>query len=155
MERHPLQLGITYLFAAAVVCCLLLADGVGAEGRGTLTIGNFAVGGVVRPSAPGVPLRESTPGFLGRYGRELDKTSEKDIYIVREEKRIPRYFWEDLWLRITPVQKQGNDWVVNPDVDYWAYWGSIDADSKTNFIYVDPEEIDSSLRESITNEWWK
>ena len=94
-------------------------------------------GTVIRPLHDGIPLRESAPGFLGLYGREIDKTKEGDLYLITKGKLTQHFFRNSVWIKIVPVPKTK----VEKNKVYWAYWGYVDQDTEPNFVAVVPSEL--------------
>lgn len=97
-------------------------------------------GTVIKPLHDGIPLRESAPGFLGLYGREIDKTKEGDLYLLTEGKLMQHFFRNSVWIKIVPIPKT-EDGESEKNKGYWAYWGYVDQDTEPNFVAVVPSEL--------------
>ena len=97
-------------------------------------------GTVLRPLHEGLPLRESAPGFLGLYGRALDKTRGGDLYLLTEGRLMQHFFRNSVWVKIVPVPTS-DDGEPQESKAYWAYWGSADRDVEPNFVAVGSGEL--------------
>ena len=99
-------------------------------------------GTVLKPLHDGIPLRESAPGFLGLYGREIGKTKEGDLYLLTEGKQVQHFFRHAVWIKIVPVPKTGER-ESEKNKAYWAYWGFADQDTEPNFVAVVSSELNA------------
>ena len=95
-------------------------------------------GTVVKSLHDGIPLRESAPGFLGLYGREIGKTKEGDLYLLAEGRLMQHFFRHSVWIKIVPIPKTED---AEENRAYWAYWGFADQDAAPNFVAVVPSEL--------------
>ncbi len=95
-------------------------------------------GTVVKSLHDSIPLRESAPGFLGLYGREIGKTKEGDLYLLAEGRLMQHFFRHSVWIKIVPIPKTED---AEKNRAYWAYWGFADQDAAPNFVAVVPSEL--------------
>ena len=100
---------------------------------------------VVSPSERVVPLRDSTPGFLGLLGRESGQTTDHSMYLILEEQQVPFFFTHDSWIRVAPIDGRYEG------ETHWAYWGRSNSTSSQNFTPV--TNLDIGQRNSLA-EWY-
>ena len=101
-------------------------------------------GTVIKPLHDGIPLRESAPGFLGLYGREIDKTKEADLYLLTEGKLMQHFFRNSVWIKIVPIPiPKTEDGASEKNKAYWVYWGYADQGTEPNFVAVVPSELNA------------
>ena len=169
-RRKPARLSRLALVAA--VCCLLLAGIIQADPDDTERPSESAPetqteaarspilhhepilsplkrvpGTVIKPLHDGIPLRESAPGFLGLYGREIDKTKEGDLYLLTKGKLIQHFFRNNVWIKIVPIPKTEGGESENNKA-YWAYWGYANQDTEPNFVAAVPSEL-NDMNENV------
>ena len=81
-----------------------------------------------------LPVRAAPPsGWLARPGQELYSTAPGQEYIVLETRDVPRFFELDHWVRVAPVDENGE---LSGEIG-WAYWGTNDVSSAGNFEFID------------------
>ena len=139
---------------AGLSCCLLFsaAADAGENTSKNPSFKNLSEWVVVKSLKSGVPLRSRAPDFLGFYGQEKGKTKENEYYRILEGLQIPLFFEKIRWVKVVPIRFSGNDFEIDNDENFWAFWGKVGQDERPNFRIVDQDEINSIIDQDEINQ---